>query len=103
MKSPIDAAFGKNIERFANRRIAAAQGDDAEAGAGAALNDGGGHELRGRFVLSQQAVHHFLIFVGHFGVAAELVVAGAASEERRLWDGRRASVRGATWFSSSAM
>ena len=31
---------------------------------------------------SQQAVHHFLIFVRNFGIAAEFVVAGAAREER---------------------
>ena len=101
MKSPNDAAFGQQIERFANGRIAAAQSDDAERGAGAAMDDGGRDELRGGFVLFQQAIHHFLVFVGNFGVAAELVVAGAAGEVGRLWDARRASVRGATWFSSS--
>ena len=44
------------------------------------MDDGSRDKLRGRFVLFQQAIHHFLVFVGNFGVAAELVVAGPASE-----------------------
>jgi hypothetical protein len=48
-------------------------------------DDRRGHELGGGFlVLEQQPVHHFLVFVRRFGVAAEFVVAGTAREERAL-------------------
>ena len=45
---------------------------------------GAGTRLGGRLVLAQQAVHHLLVLVGDLGVAAELVVARAAREERAL-------------------
>src|SRR5665213_2456129 len=58
-----DAALGQYVERFANGRIATAQSYDAEAGAGAALDDGRWDELRGGLVLLEQTIHHFLVFV----------------------------------------
>ena len=83
---------GQNVERFAHGRIAAAEGDDAERAPSRFSMIGARHELGRGLVLPQQAVHHFLILVRHFGVAAELVVAGAAREEcaLRMHAGQRA-------------
>ena len=89
-------SFGEDVERFANRRVAAADGNYAELALRAALDDRLRDELRRCFVLVQQAVHHFLVFVRNFGIAAEFVVAGAAREERTLWDARRAACARAT-------
>ena len=55
------------------------------------LHNFGLRNVRRRFlVLQQQAVHHFLILVGNFGVAAVFVVAGTAREKRAVLDGCQA-------------
>ncbi len=51
---------------------------------GLLADDRRGHRLGRGLVLARQAVHHFLVLVGDLGVAAELVVARAAREERAL-------------------
>ena len=89
------AACRENVHRFAHGRIAATDGDNAERGRSAARSIiRSGHEFRSGLVLLQQAVDHFLILVRSFGVAAELVVPGAAREERALgMDARQRSRR----------
>src|SRR5580693_9011104 len=73
---------GENVECLTNCRIAATDGDHARTGTGPALNNRRGNEACRFFVLAQKPVHNFLIFVRHFGIAAELVMAGSACEER---------------------
>ena len=73
-------AVAEQIESFADGKIAAARGDDAEARAGRYSMTGRGTNLRCRLVLQQKAIDDFLILVRNFGVAAELVMARTTSE-----------------------
>src|SRR5579862_8645308 len=76
------AQTGQDVEGLANGRIAAADGDNADARTGTKHDLGRGRVSRGFLVLAQQAVHHLLIFVRYFGVTAKFVVTGSPSEER---------------------
>ena len=75
-----DAAFGQQIESFANSRVATTESHDGESGAGAAFNDGSRNEFRSSLVFLEQAIHDLTVFVRDFGVSAEFVVARAADE-----------------------
>src|ERR1700743_1017386 len=61
------------VERFANRGITSTNGDYAATRPWSPLYDGLGKEGGGLFMLAQEPVHHFLVFVGDFGVGADLV------------------------------
>ena len=72
----------ENVESFAHRPVAPAQGDEPDGGTRLIADDRGRNGL-GRFlVLAGEPIHHLLVFVGDFGVAAELVVTRAAREKR---------------------
>src|SRR5689334_4819481 len=77
-----DTARSEQVYGFADGRIAAADGNNADAGIWPALDYRGRDEFRSGLMLLEQAVDYFLILGGRFGVAAELIVTGATREER---------------------
>src|SRR5690606_20421136 len=77
----VNALLREPVDRFADRRIARADRDDAPAVARRVLaNHCPGNELGRRAPLAEQPVDDLLILACILGVAAVLVVPGAAHE-----------------------
>ena len=74
----MNALASQDLDGFGHRIVAASDGYDAPLGGLAPLDDGRGNQRGGRLPLANQPVHDFLVLVGVFGVAAVLVVPGAA-------------------------
>ena len=87
-----NALVREDVEGFTNRGVASADGDDCRTRALPGFDYRRRYESRRFLVLAQQPVHHFLVLVGNFGVAAVFVVARAAREEGalRVHSGQRA-------------
>src|SRR6478672_5513881 len=79
-----DSALSQQLDPLAYGWIATAQRYYSEAGTRTLADLGRRHKLRGGLVLQQQTIHHFLVFVRSFRIAAVLVVSGAAGEKGSL-------------------